>query len=75
MLFAPVTNSVFGVPMWAARRDDYSFIITEEGPQEYFVTARRAYTTEPRPIRGQLIEIGTFPSMQKAIEACVKWKL
>lgn len=73
MLFTPVI-SVTGVPMWGARRDNYSFVITEEGPQEYFVSARLAYTTELRPIRGQLIELGSFPSMQLAIQACVKWK-
>jgi hypothetical protein len=74
VIFKPMTGVYPGQPpMWAARRGDHSFLITDES-EGFFATARRAYTTEPHPIPGELIELGVFPSMQKAIEACVKWK-
>lgn len=59
--------------MWGARKGDHSYMISEE-EGIYVATVRRAYTDEPRPIPGQLIELGQFPSMSKAIEACVGWK-
>jgi hypothetical protein len=73
MTFEPVAPVFPDVPMWAARKGDHSFIITSEGGI-YASSVRRAYTTEPRPIYGQVTYLGQFPSMQLAIEACDRWK-
>ena len=69
MLFKPQPRVFDDMPMWAAKRGDYSFIISEDNGI-YAASARWAYTTEPRPTMGRLIDLGRFDSMQKAIEAC-----
>lgn len=74
MIFEPMENLVDpDVPMWCARRGDHSFIITDDGGL-YHVSSRLAYTTEPRPIHGQLIDLGEYKSMGSAIEACTSWR-
>lgn len=73
MTFEPMGEVLPGLPMWGARKGGYSYMISEE-EGVYVATVRRAYTTEPRPEYGRLIDLGKFPSMQKAIEACVEWK-
>ena len=62
-----------GEPMWGARKGAYSYIISEIKGL-YYASARRAYNLEQRIEPGKLINVGEFPSMQKAIEACVEWK-
>jgi hypothetical protein len=73
MLFEPMGEVFPDEPMWGARKGDYSYIISEIKGY-YYATARRAYIDEPKIEPGKLINIGEFPSMQKAIEACVEWK-
>lgn len=74
MIFEPMKNPMDpDVPMWYARRGDHSFIITDDDGL-YHVSSRRAYTTEPHPIKGLLIDLGEHKSMQLAIEACTNWR-
>jgi hypothetical protein len=75
MLFTPIKidSPYTDMPMWAARKGDHSFLISEEDGV-YSSSVRRAYTTEPRIIPDKIIYLGQFPSMQQAIEACDAWK-
>jgi hypothetical protein len=73
MIFEPMGEIFPDEPMWGAHRGDYSYIISEV-KSKYYVSARRAYTTEPKIIPGQLINIGEFTSMRRAVEACMEWK-
>lgn len=74
MLFIPQPRVYADMPMWAAKRGGYSFIISEDNGV-YAASARIAYTTEPKIIPNRLVDLGRFESMQKAIEACEGWKI
>lgn len=74
MDFIPVKNPAYSdMPMWVAIRGDHSFIITLDFGK-YHASTRRRYTTEARPIPGELIYLGTHETLDHAIKACENWK-
>jgi len=69
MMFSPVERVFPDQPMWAAKEGEYGYIITQDN-DGYSASSKLMPSL---PFQGTLNDLGTYPSMTAAIDACRKW--
>ena len=73
MIFTPQPEIVRGLSMWGAYRDGYTFMISMDREHDDEIRAS-VKAVDATPFDKTRIDLGVFPSIQLAIDACRKWR-
>lgn len=73
MVFTEMPPTVPGLLVWGAERGSYTFMVSEDSANNNEVRA----SVKPQgatPFDGKRFDLGVFPTVQAAMDACEEWE-